>query len=262
MFGLIGSMRTHPGQRDALAAILLEATRTLPGCLSYVVAVDGEHEDVVWVTEVWESQEAHEASLTLPSVRDAIARGRPLLAGFGQRTVTRPVGGLGIESSFDPGESPRDPVAPVEDRIVDVTVVVRLSAAEAYRHFTDSALLQRWLAPRAEVDAHVGGRYELFWQPDDPESNSTIGCRITALSPGQLVAFQWRSPVQFKGFVNGADPLTHVVVVFHEEHAGTTIRLIHSGWRSAAPWEEARLWQDRAWRVAFRSLEQLAAESV
>lgn len=36
---------------------------------------------------------SHDASLSLPSVKDAITRGRPLIAGFGERIVTTPVGG-------------------------------------------------------------------------------------------------------------------------------------------------------------------------
>lgn len=52
----------------------------------------------MWVTEVWVSEEAHSASLGLPSVRDAITRGRPLIAGFGERYVTRPIGGHGLAS--------------------------------------------------------------------------------------------------------------------------------------------------------------------
>jgi quinol monooxygenase YgiN len=68
----------------------------MPGCLSYVVARDVEDPDGLWVTEVWESQAAHEASLSLPSVQAAIQEGRPLIAGFSSRVVTEPVGGHGL----------------------------------------------------------------------------------------------------------------------------------------------------------------------
>jgi quinol monooxygenase YgiN len=40
MYGLIGKIHAVPGQRDALATILLEGTQGMPGCLSYVVAAD------------------------------------------------------------------------------------------------------------------------------------------------------------------------------------------------------------------------------
>jgi quinol monooxygenase YgiN len=96
MYGLIGKMQATVGQRAALVAILLEGLRDMPGCLSYIVAHDPADADGIWITEVWESQEAHRASLALPSVQQAIARGRPLIAGFGERYETEPVGGVGI----------------------------------------------------------------------------------------------------------------------------------------------------------------------
>ena len=40
MYGLIGKLTAVAGQRDALAAILLGSTGTMPGCLSYVIATD------------------------------------------------------------------------------------------------------------------------------------------------------------------------------------------------------------------------------
>lgn len=96
MFGLIGSIRATPGNAVELASILVEGVAGMPGCKSYVVAHDAEDPDLLWVTEVWESQEAHTASLSLPSVQEAIAKGRPLIEGFEFRATTRPVGGQGL----------------------------------------------------------------------------------------------------------------------------------------------------------------------
>lgn len=96
MFGLIGMMQSVPGARDRLIAILLEGTGAMPGCLSYVMARDPADENAIWITEVWDSEESHRASLALPPVQQAIAAGRPLIAGFGSRTVTEPVGGHGL----------------------------------------------------------------------------------------------------------------------------------------------------------------------
>lgn len=96
MYGLIGKMQVVPGQRDALISILIQGLSDLPGCLSYIVARDPTDADAVWITEVWDSKSSHEASLSLASVRDAISRGRPLIAGFGERFETEPVGGYGL----------------------------------------------------------------------------------------------------------------------------------------------------------------------
>lgn len=96
MYGLIGKIKAIPGQRDALGVILLEGTAAMPGCRSYVVARDPADADALWVTEVWDDQAAHRASLALPSVQAAIAKGRPLIAGFGERFETEPLGGHGL----------------------------------------------------------------------------------------------------------------------------------------------------------------------
>ncbi len=96
MYGLIAKMTAQPGQRAALTAILIAGTAGMPGCLSYVVADDAANADLIWITEVWETKEAHAASLTMPAVRDAIAKGRPLIAGMERVGETAPVGGSGL----------------------------------------------------------------------------------------------------------------------------------------------------------------------
>jgi quinol monooxygenase YgiN len=74
MYGLIGKLNAVPGQRDELVAILLEGTQGMPGCLSYVIASDPADGNALWITEVWDSQASHQASLSLPAVQAAIAR--------------------------------------------------------------------------------------------------------------------------------------------------------------------------------------------
>jgi quinol monooxygenase YgiN len=96
MYGLIGKMMAAPGQRDALIAILLEGISKMPGCLSYIVARDPASADALWITEVWDNAASHKASLSLPGVRNAIAKAKPLIAGFGESFTTEPVGGVGL----------------------------------------------------------------------------------------------------------------------------------------------------------------------
>jgi enamine deaminase RidA (YjgF/YER057c/UK114 family)/quinol monooxygenase YgiN len=96
MYGLIGKMVATPGNREALAAIVLGGSGTMPGCLSYVVAKDPRDADALWITEVWDSAESHKASLSLPSVREAITKARPLIASFGDSVQSEPIGGYGL----------------------------------------------------------------------------------------------------------------------------------------------------------------------
>lgn len=96
MYGLIGKIIALPGQSDTLISILINGISGMPGCISYVVAKDSSDPDAIWVTEVWNNKENHLDSLSLPSVKHAIMHGRPLIAGFGERFETTPIGGHGI----------------------------------------------------------------------------------------------------------------------------------------------------------------------
>src|SRR4051812_48363272 len=99
MFGMHGCINAHPGQGDALAAILLEAAeaaRDDDACLLYFVSRSPEDDDAIWVTEAWTDRAAHGAALEAEATKAMIARARPLIAGFSERSEFRPVGGKGL----------------------------------------------------------------------------------------------------------------------------------------------------------------------
>ena len=97
-FGLYAKLVAKPGERDALVGLLLRGQGELrdAGCDLYVVNVSPENPDVVWVTEVWASREAHRASLQLPATKQAIAEAMPLLTGEFDQIELSVVGGLGL----------------------------------------------------------------------------------------------------------------------------------------------------------------------
>jgi quinol monooxygenase YgiN len=96
MHGLIGKMTAAAGKRDELIATLLASVGSMPGCLSYIIAKDQADINAIWITEAWDSKASHDASLSLPQVQSAIAKARPLIAGFSDGVVTTPVGGYGL----------------------------------------------------------------------------------------------------------------------------------------------------------------------
>jgi quinol monooxygenase YgiN len=99
MYGLHGTLLAKPGQRDALVALLLEASRggKMPGCRLYIVSEVPAEPDAISILEVWDDRAAHDASLQLESVRSVIAKGRPLIVGTGKSVELRPVGGQGLD---------------------------------------------------------------------------------------------------------------------------------------------------------------------
>lgn len=98
MWGMIARIKTVAGLRDEMVAVLRQSAANMPGCLSYVVATDTTTEDVLWVTEVWESQASHDTSLQLRQVQDAIPHARALVASFERIAITQPVWGTGLQA--------------------------------------------------------------------------------------------------------------------------------------------------------------------
>jgi len=99
MFGLIGKLKTHPGQRDVLVGHLLNAAnilQELDGCYLYVISAATDDPDIVWVTEAWRSQADHQASLMHDAVKALIASAHPLLAETPDGFEVIPLGGKGL----------------------------------------------------------------------------------------------------------------------------------------------------------------------
>jgi quinol monooxygenase YgiN len=94
-YGYIASMKTKPGKRDEVVAILLSGVDSLKrvGCVQYTVGVAPADDVTIWVSEVWESKDAHETSLELPETKEAIARAMPMLTPDFTRIETEVRGG-------------------------------------------------------------------------------------------------------------------------------------------------------------------------
>ena len=99
MYGLILKLTIAAGKRDEMIGILKESAVEMPGCLSYIVAKDTADDKAIWVTEVWDCAASHDASLSLPAVRDAIPQAKQIVSGFDKVAVTKPVWGVGLQSA-------------------------------------------------------------------------------------------------------------------------------------------------------------------
>lgn len=92
MYGLIVKLTSAPGRREELITMMGgEDSHTVAGCLSFVVAEDSDNEDVLWITEVWESQSSHEASLGAPKIKESLADADTLIVNFEKVATTKPV---------------------------------------------------------------------------------------------------------------------------------------------------------------------------
>jgi quinol monooxygenase YgiN/quercetin dioxygenase-like cupin family protein len=94
-----------PGKGDELAQKLLEVARSLreaPGCQLYVINRSAAEPDVVWVTELWQSQQQLDSALETPEARARIPEVLKLVSNGGfERIDLEPLGGAG----YQPGET-------------------------------------------------------------------------------------------------------------------------------------------------------------
>jgi len=142
------------------------------------------------------------------------------------------------------------------DKIIHQSVVLKCDVKEAFEMFTINKNLEHWLTKETDVEPRIGGKFELFWNPEDKEIDSTIGCKILAFHPDKLICFEWKGPRQFSHFMNEVRPLTNVIVSFTPTTEGTEVQLLHIGWRDTPEWDEAREWFEKAWANAFTDLQK------
>lgn len=100
--GRYAKLTAKPGQGEALASKLLQvahALRETPGCELYLINRSSDEPDVIWVTELWQSQDALDGSLQSPEVGVSIQEVRDLLADGGfERVDVEPLGGVGYHA--------------------------------------------------------------------------------------------------------------------------------------------------------------------
>ena len=106
--GLFIKFTARPGKRESLVEVLLRApVQDAPGCELYYVSTPDLEADAVWITEVWSSQEAHDAILTSPGVNATMVAVTPLITGRPETIRTVLVGGKGFPSRGRPPTADR-----------------------------------------------------------------------------------------------------------------------------------------------------------
>lgn len=100
LYAMTGRLTAQPGRREMLASILLRASemvKEMRGCRAYIIMEDTKDESAVWVFEMWDDKESHDASLRDEWVRALISEAMPILAGAPDGSELRVLGGHGAE---------------------------------------------------------------------------------------------------------------------------------------------------------------------
>ena len=142
------------------------------------------------------------------------------------------------------------------DKVIHLDYILNCSVKKAFELFTQNNHLENWLAPKTDVEPEVGGKYELFWNLDNKEEDSTLGCKVLAIKQDKLLCFEWKGASMYAHFMNNVRPLTNVTIAFTQaEQNKTEINFLHTGWRDTDEWEEARIGFEKIWKGAFHHLK-------
>ncbi len=96
---LLNRVVTKPGQRDQVLANLIRSGKVFddnPACLLYLVGESVDDPDVIWVVDLWTSDEEHAEALRAPELRPSIEETTPLLESLPEQIGLRLRGGKGL----------------------------------------------------------------------------------------------------------------------------------------------------------------------
>lgn len=135
-------------------------------------------------------------------------------------------------------------------KVVDVSA----SVDDAWQAWTTTEGVTTFFAPQALVELAVGGNYEMYFDPKQPEGQKgSEGCKILSFVPGEMLSFTWSAPPSMPAV---RVERTWVVLFFQPlEAKKTRISLVHLGWQVGEEWQKALQYFDKAWELVLGRLQ-------
>ena len=99
---LLNRLTAKPGQGQRVVEILLESGKLFddnPACLLYLVSTSTDDPNLVWMIDLWTSQEAHAEALKAPELRPFVEQAMPLLEGMPEQIEVRRLAPAGAARS-------------------------------------------------------------------------------------------------------------------------------------------------------------------
>lgn len=84
-YSIFGNLIAKEGHQEELLGYLLDAAegmKKIDDCYCYIVGINPEEKNAIYVFEVWENPEAHQASLELEIFKNLINQAKPIIAGM------------------------------------------------------------------------------------------------------------------------------------------------------------------------------------
>lgn len=136
---------------------------------------------------------------------------------------------------------------------VCVTRRIAASPAQVFEAWTNAALLQRWLAPKAEAEARQGGHYRL--EASKPGGSHIVSGEYREFMPGHRLVMTW----VYEGPMAPTEKMQALLTVdFRKDGLNTEIVLRHDNLTNPTYRETI---QKGAWTMALDELDKVLADS-
>ena len=194
---------------------------------------------------------------------DSLSRRTVLAAGALLLTAVLPA----LPAAAQPGSN--DPLwAGKADtgRTVTLEKTLEMPPEEVYKLWLTRDGIRTFFAPEVRVDAEVGGRYEILFDPIRDPQGVKIGthdARILRLVPNREIAFDFTFPPFGPELDTRPYPTWVEIHLAPVEGAPgkTHLRLLHRGWPAGETWDRAfEMFRDSNWPLVLSRLEAYARE--
>jgi uncharacterized protein YndB with AHSA1/START domain len=144
------------------------------------------------------------------------------------------------------------------DRTIALVVDLPVARDRVWAALTSSKGLTAWLCDSAHVAPVIGGSYDLFWKPREPEPDrggSSLGQVLFVDRPRLLSYTSTCQPeTAFGEARGGGGGETTVTVALYPTLAGTRVEIAHAGWLETPEALDARRWVERRWAAGVERL--------
>ena len=156
------------------------------------------------------------------------------------------------ESSFWREPAPEGEAA---QRVLRKEVTLDAPLADVWNAWTTSEGVTTFFGPAAQVEARLGGPFEIYFAPSAPEGlRGSEGCKVQSVVPMQLFAFEWNAPPTIPAIRNSGLHSLVQIRLYEEGPNRTRVAMTHSGWGEGEDWDKTFNYFDAAWDAVLSNL--------
>ena len=144
-------------------------------------------------------------------------------------------------------------IASADDRAIEATGIVDRPVADAWSMWTTVEGLS-FFAPSGLIELEPGGRYEVWFAPDNPEGmRGSEGTHILAMQDERFLSVTWALPPYMPEV---RAHLTHLTIRFEPVgETQTQVSIRHDGWGEGGQWEDAYAYFEPNWAAIIELMQ-------